>query len=291
MRAFHDGMRGSVIFDGDASATFSMNRDVRQGCVLAPTIFGIFFSSLLLVAFEDCDVGVHLHSRKDGRLFNINLLKSKRKRHDVIVRELLYADDAALVAGSEEGLQELVTRFGCACKQFSMSVNTKKTVVMVQGANSPPNITLDGATLQVVDSFCYLGSTTEYNLSINKEIDVRIGRAATAFGKLSSRVWKNNKLTMATKILVYQTCVLSILLYASETWTTYAKQERRLNAFHMRCLRSILEVTWKDRMTNEAVLTKTNCNSITAILKQRRLRWLGHIHRMDPHRLPREVML
>ncbi|XP_048480988.1 uncharacterized protein LOC119693664 [Plutella xylostella] len=44
-------------------------------------------------------------------------------------------------------------------------------------------------------------------------------------------------------------------------------------------------------MTNRNVLEKTRSCSITAILKQRRLRWLGHVHRMDSGRLPRQVML
>ncbi|KAG7304556.1 hypothetical protein JYU34_011506 [Plutella xylostella] len=291
IRSFHDTMNGSVIFDGEKSEPFAVNRGVRQGCVLAPTLFGIFFSALLLTAFENCDVGVHLHTRKDGRLFNISLLKSKRKRQDLIARELLYADDAALVANSESELQELVTRFGNACHMFSMSVNTKKTVIMVQGVDQPPKISLDGAVLEVVDHFCYLGSTTTSSLSNDREIDTRIGKASTTFGRLFARVWRNRKLTTNTKVLVYQTCVLSILLYASETWTSYAKQERKLNAFHMRCLRTILGVTWKDKMSNEAVLTMTHCCSITAMLKQRRLRWLGHVHRMAPERLPRQVML
>ncbi|KAJ2942940.1 hypothetical protein O0L34_g15130 [Tuta absoluta] len=244
VKSFHDTMRGSVMFDGEMSTAFDVNRGVRQGCVLAPTLFGIFFSALLLVAFKDCDVGVHLHTRKDGRLFNINLLKSATKRNDLIARELLYADDAALVANSEEHLQELITRFGRACEMFSMSVNARKTVIMVQGTDYKPNIKLNGATLEVVDSFCYLGSTTTSKLSNDKEINSRIGKASSTFGKLQDRVWRNEKLTIATKVLVYQTCVLSTLLYASETWTTYTKQERQLNAFHMRCLRSILGVTF-----------------------------------------------
>nr|XP_049705654.1 transposon TX1 uncharacterized 149 kDa protein [Helicoverpa armigera] len=289
--AFHDNMQGSVIFDGLTTEAFSMNRGIRQGCVLAPTLFGIFFSAILIEAFKQCDIGIHLHTRKDGRLFNIQHLKSKNKRYDILVRELLYADDAALVAKSEQELQELVNRFDHACRLYSMSINTKKTVIMAQGVDHPPHITLDGTPLEIVDHFCYLGSTTTSNLCNNKEIDTRIGRAACNFGKLSTRVWRNNKLTITTKILVYKTCVLNTLLYGSETWTTYSKQERRLNAFHMRCLRAILGVTWKDRVTNEAVLSKTNCNSILATLKQRRLRWLGHVHRMDTERLPREVML
>ncbi|XP_063531447.1 uncharacterized protein LOC134742328 [Cydia strobilella] len=291
IKSFHDGMNASVIFDGEKSVPFRVNRGVRQGCVLGPTLFNIFFSALLLTAFEECDVGVHLHTRKDGKLYNISLLKSKNKRLDVIARELLYADDAALVANSESELQELVTRFGRACRLFSMSVNTKKTVIMVQGVSQSPRIILDGAVLDVVDHFCYLGSTTSQSLSSDKEIDTRIGRASTVFGKLFARVWRNRMLTTYTKVLVYQTCVLSVLLYASETWTTYAKQERKLNAFHMRCLRTILGVTWQDKISNEVVLSRTHCCSLTAMLKQRRLRWLGHVHRMDPERLPRQVML
>lgn len=257
-------MRGSVVFDGDSLSPFGVNRGVRQGCVLAPTLFGIFFSALLMSAFRDCDVGVHLHTREDGRLFNINLLKSKNKRLEIITRELLYADDAALVANTEEDLQELVTRFGHACQQFSISPNTKKTVVMTQGVGRPPSIVLNGSVLEVVDHFCYPGSTTTSTLSNDKELDTRIGRASTSFGKLYSRVWNNEKLTINTKVLVYQTCILSVLLYSLETLTMYAKQERRLNAFHMRFLRSILGVTWRDHMSNQIMLSKTHCSSITA---------------------------
>ncbi|XP_037296657.1 uncharacterized protein LOC119189933 [Manduca sexta] len=80
-------------------------------------------------------------------------------------------------------------------------------------------------------------------------------------------------------------------LYGSESWTSYNKQERKLNNFHMRCLRSILGLTWKDRVTNESVLSTAQLPSIIALLRQRRLRWLGHVHRMAPNRLPRQILL
>ncbi|XP_048001809.1 uncharacterized protein LOC125238518 [Leguminivora glycinivorella] len=92
-------------------------------------------------------------------------------------------------------------------------------------------------------------------------------------------------------MVVYQTCILSILLYRAETRTSYAKHERRLNAFHMRCIRNILGIHWKDKVTNERVLEIAQLPSLFALLKQRRLRWLGHVHRMQPSRLPRRVML
>jgi len=67
-----------------------------------------------------------------------------------------------------------------------------------------------------------------------------------------SRVWENQKLTTPTKMAV---CI-STLLYGSESWTTCATQEKRLNVFHLRCLRRILSISWQDRITNSAVLER-----------------------------------
>lgn len=63
VKSFHEGMQGAVVYDGRKSALFDMRRGVRQGCVLAPTLFGIFFSLLLKAAFEDSVQGVYLHTR------------------------------------------------------------------------------------------------------------------------------------------------------------------------------------------------------------------------------------
>ncbi|KAJ8027685.1 hypothetical protein HOLleu_29701 [Holothuria leucospilota] len=67
---------------------------------------------------------------------------------------------------------------------------------------------------------------------------------------------------------VYNACVISTLLYGSETWMTYAKQERRLN-FHLRCIRHILGISWEDK---------------------RRLRCLGHIRRMEDGGIPKDIL-
>ena len=89
---------------------------------------------------------------------------------------------------------------------------------------------------------------------------------------------------------VYKACVLSILLYGSEAWTTYARQEKRLNVFHMRNLRRILNITWQEKIPNADILARANVPSIFTLLKQRRLRWLGHVRRMGDHRLPKSIL-
>ena len=110
--------------------------------------------------------------------------------------------------------------------------------------------------------FVYLGSTITNNLSIDSELNNGIGKAAMTLSRLTKCVRSNNKLSDHTKVNVYKACVISTLLYGSETWTMRAHQEKRLNVFHMRCLRRILGITWQDKVTNKVVLEKAGIPSL-----------------------------
>ena len=288
--SFHSEMNARVSFEGCTSDSFAVNKGVKQGCVLAPTLFGIYFAALLRSAFEHRSGGVLVNTRADGSIFNIAKLKAKTKVEQELIQELLFADDAAIVAHDEATLQSLIDSLSAACDRFQLKISISKTVVMSQGMEIVNPILLNGSPLEAVEKFCYLGSVLSGNCSIEQEINSRIGKAATAFGKLTRRVWDNAKLTTKTKVLVYQTCVLSTLLYGSETWTTYAKQERKLNTFHLRCLRKLLNIRWQDRVPNVEVLSRADIPSVHALLGKRRLRWLGHVHRMDKHRIPRQIL-
>ncbi|KAI8510155.1 hypothetical protein Bbelb_125830 [Branchiostoma belcheri] len=288
--SFHEDMYGTVQYDGSSSDPFPIKSGVKQGCVLAPTLFGIFFSLLLTFAFHRSEDGVYLHTRSDGRLFNLARLRAKTKVRKVLIREMLFADDAALTAHTEPALQRLMDRFSHACNEFALTISIKKTQVMVQDVCSIPRISIDDHILEVVGTFTYLGSTISNNLSLEAELNKRIGKAATVMARLGKRVWDNAMLTTNTKLVVYKACILSTLLYGSEAWTLYSHQERRLNAFHMRCLRRILGISWKDRVPNKDVLAQAGMTSMYALLSQRRLRWLGHVSRMDDGRIPKDVL-
>ena len=161
---------------------------------------------------------------------------------------------------------------------------------MGQDVPAQPSIYINQEVLENTDNFTYLGSTITSNLSLDKEIDIRIAKASATMSKLSKKVWDNNKLSLKTKIKVYQACVISTLLYSSETWTTYTRQENPLESFHLRCLRRILRITWEDRITNTSVLEQTDSLSMHLLLCQRRLRWLGHVHRMKDGRIPKDIL-
>ena len=96
VESFHKDMHGVVSFDGSTSDAFKIKSGVKQGCVLAPTLFGIFFSMLLSYAFRNTKEGIYLHTRSTGKLFNLARLKAKTRVRTVLIREMLFADDAAV---------------------------------------------------------------------------------------------------------------------------------------------------------------------------------------------------
>ena len=58
----------------------------------------------------------------------------------------------------------------------------------------------------------------------------------------------------------------------------------------MRCLRRILEITWHDKVTNNAVLERAGIPTVHILLKQRRMRWLEHVTRMKDGRIPKDLL-
>ena len=153
------------------SRTLTTN-GVKQGCVLAPTLFSLVFSAMLTAAFRDGDVGIDLRYRTDGKLFNLRRLQAKTKVNTDIIRDFLFADECALNAGSEADMQRSVDKFSIACTNFGLTISIKKTEVLHQPAPGKPyvepNITVNAQRLSAVNRFTYLGSTLSQNATIRQ---------------------------------------------------------------------------------------------------------------------------
>lgn len=89
---------------------------------------------------------------------------------------------------------------------------------------------------------------------------------------------------------VYKAVCLSVLLYASECWITYRKHIKMLEKFHTQCLMKIMGIKWWHKVPHTEVRRRAGIYSLESILTQRRLRWFGHVLRMPPNRLPRQVL-
>ena len=206
-------------------------------------------------------------------------------------RDLLFADDTALVAHTESTLQRLTSCFAEAAQLFGLVVSLKKTEVLYQPEPREeyclPHITIGETVLKTVHQFTYLGCTITSDAKIDREVDNRLAKSNSAFGRLFKRVCKNKHLKKGTKISVYRSVVFTTLLYGSESWVIYRHHLRLLERFHQRCLLIILNIHWSDYVSNVEVLEQTEITSIEAILLKSQLRWAGHVSRMDVHRLPK----
>ena len=109
---------------------FQCQMEVKQGCVLAPTLFSLFFAQMLSASLSQTEAGVKIHYRTDGDFFNLRRLKSYTKVTRAIVRDFLFEDDCALAVHSETDLQELADCFATAATSFGLTVSIKKTEVL-----------------------------------------------------------------------------------------------------------------------------------------------------------------
>ena len=126
VRQFHDGMQACVQNDEEYSEPFPVTNGVKQGCVMAPTLFSMMFYAMLTDAFQDGNAGFLIRYRFDGKLLNLRRLQAISKVQTDVVVKLLFADDLAENAKSEEKMQGTVYCMSKACDNFQLIISTKR---------------------------------------------------------------------------------------------------------------------------------------------------------------------
>ena len=137
IRMFHGGMRARVqLDDGDFSAWFNVCQGLRQGCVLSPILFNIFFAAVIIVVLQrfaedplivsDLVYLDNAPKGEDGRPRKEVTLKMVRR----VMRDMLYADDASVVSISPRELTRMMGVIVVACQEFGLTVSDKKTEAM-----------------------------------------------------------------------------------------------------------------------------------------------------------------
>ena len=129
---FHTDTKGTVQINGSCSETFEIRSGVKQGCVLAPLLFGTLFGLLLKHVLDKTTEGMYFRTRSDDRLFNLARLRPKTKVRKDLIRDMLFADDAAVATHTHEELQSLMDCFSQACRDFGLTISLKKTNVVGQ---------------------------------------------------------------------------------------------------------------------------------------------------------------
>ena len=132
----------ACVWVGNVSEWFPGNVGLRQGCVVSPWLFNVYMDGVVrAVNVTVLGKGLELLSANGGR-FEIN--------------QLLFTDDTALVADSEEKLCRLVSEFGRVCERRKVRVNVGKSKVMRcsrYGNGDRMHVILNGEPLEEVDCF------------------------------------------------------------------------------------------------------------------------------------------
>ena len=128
---------------------------------------------------------------------------------------------------------------------------------------------MDGNTVDPVEKFTYLGSIQSSKSNSRPEYIRRIGLAASALKRLDC-VWSHSKLSITTKLCIYSTCVLPILLYGSETWihSTYGANDASCTSDG---------TTSYLTMKSSLVLHRTGLFDVSYIVRKRRLGLFGAV--------------
>ena len=126
-----------------------------------------------------------------------------------------------------------------------------------------PHIFVNDEPLKATDYFAYPGSTLSREANIGVEVNNRLSKANSAFGRLRKKVWDRREINQETKLKVYMAVVLTVLLYACESCTVYSRHARKLNHFHTKCLRIIFSINWQDMVADTEVLTRAGILAFT----------------------------
>ena len=121
------------------------------------------------------------------------------------------------------------------------------------------------------------------------EIAKRVGAGWMNWKKCSG-VLCDKRMPVKLKGKVYRTVVRPAMLYGAETWATTKRQESRIEVNEMRMLRWMCGVTRKDKIRNEHIRGTTKVVQASRKITERRLKWYGHVMRMEEDHVVRRVM-
>ena len=265
IKTLYSSTRSVVRVNGTISEAFSISSGVRQGCVLAANLFNTATDRILNNTTQALTLGVNYDD--SGQL----------------ITDLDYADDIVIFADLFDTLREALFIFNEQSKKLGLHVNWSKTKLQSFSPwiPTPPSTLIGTQPVTTTDNFTYLGSTIASSNSSFNDVNRRIAIATSTMATLSS-IWTSSRLSLALKMRLYNSLIISIITYSSASWTLTKAQKKRLDAFNTKALRRIVGVRWYDYVTNASILSRTGQPPLTTTIRKLRLGAFGHICRLQP---------
>ena len=266
IKALYTNTKAKILSPDGETDVFEIMMGVLQGDTLAPFLFVIALDYAMRKAIE---------GKEEDFGFTITPQQSRRVRAKTIT-DLDFADDIALLSNLIEQAKQLLLAVEKECNAVGLHINAKKTKYMTYNTTEEVQMALgDGTpigratTEKGTQDFVYLGSWIDTTW---QDIKVRKGQAWAALNKMDS-IWKSS-LSRETKIGIFRATAEYVLLYGSEAWTLNKKVNKSLNGCYTRMLRKVLNVSWKQHLTNQQLYGTVP--PLSSTIRQRRLKFAGH---------------
>jgi hypothetical protein len=151
-----------------------------------------------------------------------------------------------------------------------------------------------GQDIEVVETFKYVGSTENQFANTIDEVAVRKNRMLAAFAKLRGRCFCNNALDMKIRLRVFDVIVMGNGLYGCGSWNMTQGDVESLESCQFHLLRQLMNIKWKDRVSNLDVLLKArqcgySLRPLSCMVANYRLRYLYHIMSLDDSALVKKL--
>ena len=168
------------------SSFFPVNTGLRQGCVLAPSLFNTCMDWVLGRVIEQSHCGASVGNTE--------------------ITDLVFADDAAIFAESLEVLVMALEALHEEVKPLRFKVSWAKTKVQVFGGvldETVQSVHVCDEDIEILKNFTYLGSVVHNDGGSNQEVTQRIGLAHGVTYLLNTSIWSCRYLCRQTKILIF----------------------------------------------------------------------------------------
>ena len=168
-----------------------------------------------------------------------------------ILEDLDFADDVLQLSHRFNDIQCKSEDLARNAGSIGLKVNSTKTKSLRTNCSTtePTCITINGMGIEDIAEFTYLGTKVTRDRESEIEVKVRISQARGAFTSLKS-IWKSSSISLKTKVCIFKSNVLSVLLYGAESWKVTKSVCQKLEVFQNKWLQRILGIYWPNKILN-----------------------------------------